>query len=74
MGLNYFFDNETGKTVCVDVNKKNKELINKNISEVVNKREKLFKKNKVDKVSIDIDESYTTPLMLFFKNRHRRKR
>jgi len=74
MGLNYFFDNETGKTVCVDVNKKNQELINKNISEVVNKRDKLFKKNKVDKVSIDIDESYTNPLMLFFKNRHRRKR
>ncbi len=74
VGLNYFLDNETGKTVCVDVNQKNKELINKNISKVVNKRDKLFKKNKVDKVSIDIDESYTNPLMLFFKNRHRRRR
>ncbi|PID29834.1 MAG: DUF58 domain-containing protein [Candidatus Cloacimonadota bacterium] len=72
LGFIELYDNESGKTLIVDLkSRKNRETFRNNIKNHNLKKEKLFNKNKVDKVIIDINSSYIKPLMTFFKSRSR---
>ena len=73
-GLIDFQDLETGETITVNTN--NKKLRKKFKAEINKQNAKIeeqFKKNKIDLVSLETDQSYVKELMKFFKLRIKRK-
>ena len=73
LGLCELMDNETGESFCVDLSsKRNRKLMQKKQDDFFSSRDVLLKKNKIDKVSIDINESYVFPLRAFFRGRTRK--
>ena len=73
-GLINLLDNETGETFLVDMSSaKNRKVVKTYINNFEYDKDKVFKRNKIDKISIDINNSYVIPLMTFFKSRERRK-
>lgn len=69
-GLYEFYDNETGKRLLVDLSSRsNREVIKENIRNRTLARTKLFRKNKVENISMDINKPYIEPLIGFFRKR-----
>ncbi len=69
-GLYEFFDNETGKTMLVDLSSRpNRETIKKTVADKTASRTKLFRKNKVESISMEINKPYIEPLIAFFRKR-----
>ncbi|MFO7810470.1 MAG: DUF58 domain-containing protein [Candidatus Delongbacteria bacterium] len=69
-GLYEFYDNESGKNVLVDLSSKtNRDIIKKNIDEQTALKSLLFRKNRVESISMEINEPYIHPLISFFKKR-----
>ena len=72
IGLMNLQDSETGQTVIIDTSsKKVREMHKKWWDSEAEKHDRLFKKTKVDYVSISTSEDYVKPLQTLFKNRHR---
>jgi uncharacterized protein (DUF58 family) len=69
-GIYEFFDNETGKTTLVDLSSKaNREIIKANAEKNTVRKTKIFRKNKVESISMEINKPYIHPLIAFFKKR-----
>jgi len=69
-GLYEFFDNETGKKMLIDLSSRhNRDIIKETIKNRTLARTKLFRKNKVENISMDINKPYIEPLIAFFKKR-----
>jgi len=69
-GVYEFYDNETGKRLLVDLSSRsNREAIKENIKNRTLARTKLFRKNKVENISMDINKPYIEPLIGFFRKR-----
>lgn len=75
VGLIQLEDEETGEQILVDTS--DKQFI-ENYSKIMRKEDQrlntMFRKNKIDTVSVLTDESYETPLRKFFKTRQKRMR
>ncbi len=73
IGLIQLEDEETGEQILLDTSDKE---FRKNYSEIMQKENQkinaLFKKHKVDSISIDTEQSYEIPLKKFFKTRQKR--
>lgn len=73
IGLIQLEDEETGEQILLDTSD---EEFRENYSKVLTKEDQrlkmMFRKNKIDTVSILTDESYETPLRRFFKTRQKR--
>ncbi len=73
IGLIQLEDEETGEQILLDTS--DEEFI-KNYSKTLTKEDQrlkmMFRKNKIDTISILTDESYETPLRRFFKTRQKR--
>lgn len=73
-GLYQFYDNETGKKILIDLNSKaNREIIKSNIDKKTAMKSKLFRKNGVESISMEINKPYIHPLVSFFKKRKRKR-
>ena len=69
-GLYEFYDNESGKRMLVDLSSRsNREAIKENVKNRIAARTKLFRKNKVENISMDINKPYIEPLIGFFRKR-----
>jgi len=69
-GVYEFYDNESGKRMLVDLSsRQNREAIKENIKNRTLARTKLFRKNKVENISMDINKPYIEPLIGFFRKR-----
>lgn len=65
-----FYDNESGKRMLVDLDSRaNREAIKENVKNRIAARNKLFRKNKVENISMDINKPYIEPLIGFFRKR-----
>lgn len=72
VGLMKLKDSETGETIIIDSSsKKVRDIHQKWWNSDVEKLERIFRKTKVDYVSISTAEDYVKPLQTLFKNRHR---
>ncbi len=75
MGYVVLEDAETGEEVMVHTsNPKFQEVFRKKTQEELNQIDKLFKKVGLDKIEIDITQSYVDPLIKFFRDREKRFR
>lgn len=73
MGLVKFIDNETGKTLWVDLsNEGNRRAIERQRSLEDKRLSEIFNRSGVDYATLFTDESYVRPLMSLFKRRGRR--
>lgn len=73
MGLVKFIDNETGKTIWVDLSdEKNRRTIERHRMMEDKKLSEIFNRSGVDSATLFTDESYVRPLMNLFKRRGRR--
>lgn len=69
-GVYEFYDNESGKRMLVDLGSRaNREAIKENVKNRIAARNKLFRKNKVENISMDINKPYIEPLIGFFRKR-----
>lgn len=69
-GVYEFYDNESGKRMLVDLSSRsNREAIRENVKNRIAARTKLFRKNKVENISMDINKPYIEPLIGFFRKR-----
>jgi len=69
-GVYEFYDNESGKRMLVDLSSRsNREAIRENVKNRIVARTKLFRKNKVENISMDINKPYIEPLIGFFRKR-----
>ena len=69
-GVYEFYDNESGKRMLVDLSsRQNREAIKENVKNRIAARKKLFRKNKVENISMDINKPYIEPLIGFFRKR-----
>ena len=69
-GLYEFYDNETEKKILIDLSSKiNRGIIESNINKKAVWKAKLFRKNRVENISIDINQPYIKPLISFFRKR-----
>ena len=69
-GVYEFYDNESGKRMLVDLSsRQNREAIKENVKNRISARKKLFRKNKVENISMDINKPYIEPLIGFFRKR-----
>jgi len=69
-GVYEFYDNESGKRMLVDLSSRlNREAIKENVKNRIAARTKLFRKNKVENISMDINKPYIEPLIGFFRKR-----
>jgi len=69
-GVYEFYDNESGKRMLVDLSSRsNREAIKENVKNRIAIRTKLFRKNKVENISMDINKPYIEPLIGFFRKR-----
>ena len=75
VGLIELEDTETGEIILFDSSstKTRHHFQKKNLDEI-NKRKKIFLKNKIDNIEIYADQSYTQSLIHFFQYRHRKER
>ena len=72
-GLFDFFDNETGEVISIDLSSKtNRELIKKDQLRILESRDKMFKKNKIDNIRLEINSPYIESFIRFFKKRKNR--
>ena len=72
VGLMKLKDSETGETIIVDSSSKKVRDMHQNWwNSEVEKLERIFRKTKVDYVSISTTEDYVKPLQTLFKNRYR---
>ena len=72
-GLFDFFDNETGEVISTDLSSKtNRELIKKDQLKILEFRDKMFKKNKIDNIRLEINSPYIESFIRFFKKRKNR--
>ena len=72
VGLMKLKDSETGETIIVDSSSKKVRDMHRNWwNSEVEKLERIFRKTKVDYVSISTTEDYVKPLQTLFKNRYR---
>ena len=72
-GLFDFFDNETGEVITIDLSSKtNRELIKTDQFEILESRNKMFKKNKIDSIRLEINSPYIESFIRFFKKRKNR--
>ncbi|MBN1971830.1 MAG: DUF58 domain-containing protein [Candidatus Delongbacteria bacterium] len=73
LGFIELYDNESGKRGIFDLSsKRNRSIFKANLEKLNSEKTKLFNRNKVDRVAIDINEAYIKPLMVFFKSRSKR--
>ena len=73
-GLYQFYDNETGKSILIDLSSKaNREIIKSNIEKKTALKSRLFRKNGVESISMEINKPYIHPLVSFFKKRKTRR-
>ncbi|HQO09502.1 MAG TPA: DUF58 domain-containing protein [Clostridiales bacterium] len=69
-GVYEFYDNESGKRMLIDLSSRsNREAIKENVKNRIAARTKLFRKNKVENISMDINKPYIEPLIGFFRKR-----
>ena len=75
VGLIELEDTETGEIILFDSSstKTRHHFQKKNLDEI-NKRKKIFLKNKIDNIEIYADQPYTQSLIHFFQYRHRKER
>ena len=75
VGLIELEDTETGEIILFDSSstKTRRHFQKKNLDEI-NKRKKIFLKNKIDNIEIYTDQPYTQSLIHFFQYRHRKDR
>ena len=75
VGLIELEDTETGEIILFDSSstKTRHHFQKKNLDEI-NKRKKIFLKNKIDNIEIYADQPYTQSLIHFFQYRHRKDR
>ena len=75
VGLIELEDTETGEIILFDSSstKTRRHFQEKNLDEI-NKRKKIFLKNKIDNIEIYADQPYTQSLIHFFQYRHRKDR
>ncbi|MAG85516.1 DUF58 domain-containing protein [Candidatus Poribacteria bacterium] len=75
VGLIELEDTETGEIILFDSSstKTRRHFQKKNLDEI-NKRKKIFLKNKIDNIEIYADQPYTQSLIHFFQYRHRKER
>ena len=75
IGLIELEDTETGEIILFDSSstKTRRHFQKKNLDEI-NKRKKIFLKNKIDNIEIYADQPYTQSLIHFFQYRHRKER
>jgi uncharacterized protein (DUF58 family) len=75
IGLIELEDTETGEIILFDSSstKTRRHFQEKNLDEI-NKRKKIFLKNKIDNIEINTDQPYTQSLIHFFQYRHRKDR
>ena len=75
VGLIELEDTETGEIILFDSSstKTRRHFQKKNLDEI-NKRKKIFLKNKIDNIEIYADQPYTQSLIHFFQYRHRKDR
>jgi len=75
VGLIELEDTETGEIILFDSSstKTRRHFQEKNLDEI-NKRKKIFLKNKIDNIEIYADQPYTQSLIHFFQYRHRKER
>ena len=75
VGLIELEDTETGEIILFDSSstKTRRHFQKKNLDEI-NKRKKIFLKNKIDNIEINTDQPYTQSLIHFFQYRHRKDR
>ncbi len=74
IGLMELYDQECGETVLVDTNnKKFREAFEQKEFERYEKREELFKKARIDFLSISTASGYVEPLIQFFRKREKRR-
>ena len=75
VGLIELEDTETGEIILFDSSstKTRRQFQKKNLDEI-NKRKKIFLKNKIDNIEINADQPYTQSLIHFFQYRHRKDR
>ena len=72
-GLFDFFDNETGEIISIDLSSKaNRESIEKDQLRILESRNKMFKKNKIDNIRLEINSPYIESFIRFFKKRKNR--
>lgn len=72
-GYIHFTDTETGEDIWFNLgNRKHTEEFNRIQKEREEILERFFKINKIDRISINCEESYIDPLMKFFKKREKR--
>ncbi len=75
LGLVEFQDNETGRRVLVDTSSKQiRDMVRAKAEQRDDVLAKLFRRNKVDLIDIQTDQSYLEPIQRFFKLRERRIR
>ncbi|MBT3604326.1 MAG: DUF58 domain-containing protein [Candidatus Latescibacteria bacterium] len=75
IGIVELEDAETGEGLLVDFGDSEvRRLFTKMATDKTHQREQMFRKVGVDTIAIGMQESYTEPLMRFFKNRVQRRR
>ncbi len=74
VGLMELYDQESGETLLVDTNnRKFREAFENKEKLRIEKREELFKKAKIDLLTVNTKEGYLEPLVRFFKMREKRR-
>ncbi len=69
-GLYEFYDNETGKKILIDLSSNiNRGIIESNINRKAVRKSRLFRKNRIENISMDINQPYIKPLISFFRKR-----
>ncbi|MBU4486417.1 MAG: DUF58 domain-containing protein [Candidatus Delongbacteria bacterium] len=69
-GLFEFYDNETGTKIVIDLSRRsNRDAIRENIKNRTAFKTKLFRRNKVESICMDINKPYIEPLIAFFRKR-----
>ncbi|MCK4980409.1 MAG: DUF58 domain-containing protein [Candidatus Delongbacteria bacterium] len=72
-GLFDFMDSETGEIISIDLSSgTNREIIKKDQLEILESRNKMFKKNKIDNIRLEINSPYIESFIRFFKKRKNR--
>ena len=72
-GLFDFMDSETGEIISIDLSSgTNREIIKKDQLEILESRNKMFKKNKIDNMRLEINSPYIESFIRFFKKRKNR--
>ena len=72
MGTAWVEDPETGEVMLVDTGRGARRSFGAEAAELATRREKIFRKLKVDHIRVETDQPFLTPLVNYFKLRARR--